>query len=367
MWHKVSRYLLYGLIWSFIVGYVIYSSSLSRSYRESHKVDRVEIIILDSAMHGNLITTPMVRGWLSSSGVKIVGRGVEELPIGDMEAQILQNGFVEQVKIYPTYSGALRIELTQRRPVMRMLVNGYNCYATSEGYVFEAPHYASLYVPVVTGSYRPPFPASYRGDVEDFMRSKSKEIANEIQDIDREKYPLYERQEENMDDRREVNRMFIDQGFWEDDDAFDKRVMELRAHKNSLRRLYKYRDIVIDKEIAKITNRQNRLHEEEKKLKKRCEDFAKLINFVEIVEDDKFWSSEIVQIVASQSQRGDLRVSFSVRSGDFLVTFGEVDNEDDVHTKLDKLYEFYESGLRRVGWSKYRNINVEYKNQVVCK
>ncbi len=367
MWSKIGRYALYVLAWGLIVGYIIYSSSLARTHRKTQKIDRVEIIITDSAMHGNLITTSMVRGWISSSGVEIVGRAVEELPVGELEDKILTNGFVERVKIYPTYSGALRVELTQRRPTFRLLVNGYNEYSTKEGYIFESPHFASLYVPVVTGSYSPPFPPSFRGSIDDFLREQSARIDEQIAQVEREKYPLFEREEDNLNDTRELRRMFIDQGWFESDEAFDKRVVELRAEKARLRKLYKYRGLVLSSQIAKITDRQETLREDQKKLKKRCEDFAKLINFVEVVENDSFWRAEVVQIVASQSQSGALRVNFLVRSGDFVVEFGGVESEEEIKQKLSKLFEFYKSGLRRVGWQKYRSINVEYKNQIVCK
>lgn len=166
--------------------------------------------------------------------------------------------------------------------------------------------------------------------------------------------------------------MFIDQGWFESDEAFEKRVTELRAKKAQLRKLYRYRARTYSEQIAKIAAKQQRVRDEEKKLIKRCEDFTNLINFVHIVENDKFWSSEVVQIIATQGHSGDLRVTLSVRSGGFEVVFGAVSNGDSerdesMEERFKKLMIFYEDGLRRVGWEKYQSINVEYKNQVVCK
>ncbi len=349
------------------MGYIIYSITLSRQHTNNQTINSIEIIIADSAMHGNLITTPMVRGWISNNNTKIVGTPIKNLPLSDIENKILKNGFVEQVKLYPTYSGALKVELSQRRPTLRLLVNGYNEYVTKEGYIFEAPHFASLYVPVITGGYRPPFPNSYRGDIDNFYTLQSAKIGEQIADIEREKYPLYEQEKQNIEAQRELRRMFIKKGWFESQEAFDKRVRELRAKKERLRRLYRYRGEVIAQSVEKISQRQRRLMAKEKKLKKRCEEFTNLINFAHIVENDKFWSSEVVQIIASESQSGRIRVSLMVRSGDFEVVFGEVSNAEEVEARFDKLLNFYEDALRRVGWSKYQKINVEYKNQVVCK
>ncbi len=370
MWAKIGRYILYTLAWGLIVGYIIYSATRVRKSRQAQIIDRVEIIITDSAMHGNLITTPMVSQWMNGSGVEVVGRPLLEIPICEIERYILRNGFVDKAKIYPTYSGALRVELSQRQAVMRLLMRGYNGYSTKDGYVFEAPNFASLYLPIITGSYRPPFPPSFRGSIDDFIESECKKMDAKIMEIEREKYPLYEQEQENLEDTRKLRRMTIKQGWFESDEKFEKEVFELRAKKAELRKQYRYRGRVIAEQIAKIASKQEQVRAEEKKLKKRCKDFMNLINFVHIVENDKFWASEVVQIIASESQSGELRVNFSVRSGSFEVIFGSLrdnENEETIEQRLEKLLRFYQNGLRRVGWSKYRSINVEYKGQVVCK
>ena len=56
------------------------------------------------------------------------------------------------------YSGTLRVSISQREPLLRLLTDGTNSYVTADGYVFAAPKASSLYVPVVTGDYRLPFP-----------------------------------------------------------------------------------------------------------------------------------------------------------------------------------------------------------------
>ncbi len=36
-------------------------------------------------------------------------------------------------------------------------------------------------------------------------------------------------------------------------------------------------------------------------------------------------------------------------------------------TKLERLLKFYKYGLNKVGWNKYREINIEFSNQIICK
>mgnify|MGYP005803769421 CR=1 FL=1 len=99
-------------------------------------------------------------------------------------------------------------------------------------------------------------------------------------------------------------------------------------------------------------------------MEKSYEDFVKLLTFVKIVEEDDFWRSEVVQIVARTTSSGALEVELTPRSGRFTILFGRLDA---VVAKFDKLLRFYRSGLSVIGWAAYRTIDVRYRNQVVCK
>lgn len=90
----------------------------------------------------------------------------------------------------------------------------------------------------------------------------------------------------------------------------------------------------------------------------------KLLTFVEYVEEDDFWRSEVVQIVARTTSSGALEVDLVPRSGRFLIRFGRLERLDE---KFGKLQRFYRSGLPAVGWETYGVIDVRYGNQVVCR
>ena len=121
--------------------------------------------------------------------------------------------------------------------------------------------------------------------------------------------------------------------------------------------------IRIQSRIDAVTARQRAEALKQKKLEERYDDFLKLINFVKWLESDSFWSSEVVQIVARTSSSGRLEADLVPRSGNFRIVLG---NLDDADRKMDKLMRFYRDGLSRIGWDRYRIINVKYENQVVC-
>ena len=358
-------------LWLFVAGFVFFFQKRATQHRASTPVRSMAISIADSLRDEMLVSTDAVERWVASSKIPIVGVMMSELNLSGIEQAIRNNGFVDRASAYLTYNGELRIEVSQRRPLLRLRVDGYDCYATEEGFVFPSPKMASVYVPVVTGSYRPPVPKGYVGFVGDYVAeqvAKSQAMADTLQ---YEKVPLFKATQDIADSVRSVRRMQVERKGWlggfkgpfEDYAEYDARVEAKRAEKARLRRNLRYMDRENDKKIAAVTARQDAEVEKQKKLQKRYEDFLKLINCVKYIEQDSFWRAEIVQIVASTMSSGDLCLELIPRSGNHTVSFGTV---DDVEEKLDKLLTFYENGLRNIGWDNFRRISVEYKGQVVC-
>lgn len=363
---RFLKYAVLTLMWAAVAGYVGWSAASSRSARAKRKVQRVQIEIADSTSQGHLVSVPMVRGWIRSSGIPTVGTAVDKVDLSGLEQLVARNGFVDEVSAYVTYNGGLYIDISQREPLLRLLTDGVNSYVTDRGYVFAAPRSSSLYVPVVSGSYRPPFAAGYSGSVREHIDAGKRKIDERIQEIEREKYPLFRREIQNDKNISELRRMRIKKQWWklESDEEFDKRVVVLREKKAALRRRYRYEARLIQEGIEKVAARQQAERLKQKKLEKSYEDFMKLLTFVEQVEDDKLWSSEVVQIVAHTAPSGALEVELVPRSGRHTILFGRLERVDE---KFEKLLGFYRSGLTSFGWDEYKTIDIRYNDQVVCR
>ena len=355
--------MLLTLLWVFVVGFVVLFSSRSKHHRSTTTVSSVSVAITDSLLNESLLTSEGVRRWIAQSKVPTIGQPIDKIDLSAIEQAIRRNGFVKRASAYVTYDGVLHIEVSQRQPMLRLLIDGFDSYVTEDGYLFTAPRTASVYVPVVTGDYKPPLPAKYVGSAANHIAKLIEESEQRILKLQHEKVPLF-KEDKRIDELvREVRRMRTSKGIFESYDNFDRRVAELRAHKADLRKKYRYMARENDKKIDAITAKQEAEREMQKKLLKRYEDFLKLINFVKYIEDDSFWSAEIVQIVASTMTSGDVRLELIPRTGRHVVEFGTL---DDAEAKLDKLLAFYEKGLNNIGWDVYRTISVEYKGQVVC-
>ena len=364
--NRYLRYALLALLWSAVAAYILYAGTTAQRLRAARTVCKVEIEVVDSSSMGYLVSGRMVRGWIAQSGIKTKGTAVDKVPLTQIEEMIARNGFVERVDAYVSYDGVLHVDISQRRPLVRLLVNGVDSYVTAEGYVFAAPRASSLYVPVVTGSYRPPFPAAYEGPVRAHIDIESAKVDKRIAELEREKYPLYRRELQNDRNLSALRRMRVKKQWWrlESSAEFDKRVGELRRHKVEMRRKYRYEARMIQQGIDRIARQQEAERKKKKKLEKSYEDFMKLLTFVEFVEEDDFWRSEVVQIAARTTPSGALEVELVPRSGRHTILFGRIEQ---VERKFDKLLRFYRNGLQNIGWDAYRTIDIRYKDQVVCK
>lgn len=361
---KYIKHIWFSLLWIAVVTYVIFASGLSRLERSRKFVTKINVNIVDSTQHGQLVSAADVKKWLQSAKLKSVGELIDSVDLASIENVIAKRGFVKKVCASVTYRGELNIDISQYQPLMRFVVNGYNSYLTADGYIFSSPPLFSLYVPVVTGSFKPHFPASYLGNVQEWYEGEIERLDGQIEKIELEKIPIFERREANFRDLDSVRKIFISQGMFERKSDFDVKVKKLRQKKADVRRKYRYQTRVIGQAIAMVDEKIEIERENQKKLEKNWGDLLKLITFVELVEGDSFWRSEIVQIEVAVTDIGELDVSLIPRSSRATILFGTLDNAE---SKLDKLTQFYEEGLSRLGWDRYQIINLKYKDLVVCK
>ena len=86
-------------------------------------------------------------------------------------------------------------------------------------------------------------------------------------------------------------------------------------------------------------------------------DIYYLVNYIN---DDNFWSAQIDQIYVDSNDEIDL----IPRVGNQTIHLGTIEN---LKGKLRNLEAFYDKVLPEVGWNKYSVINLEFKDQIVCK
>ncbi|MFA7034334.1 MAG: hypothetical protein WC166_06755 [Bacteroidales bacterium] len=86
----------------------------------------------------------------------------------------------------------------------------------------------------------------------------------------------------------------------------------------------------------------------------------KIISLAEYINADEFWSVQIEQIDVLPN--GDLCLYTKV--GGQRIIFGEC---SDIETKFRKLTAFYKGIIPLKGWDRYREVNLKYDKQIICR
>ncbi len=81
---------------------------------------------------------------------------------------------------------------------------------------------------------------------------------------------------------------------------------------------------------------------------------------VDYINKDDFWSAQVDQIFVDRDDEIDL----IPRVGNHVIHLGSAEN---FSGKLRNLEAFYDKVLPEVGWNKYSLINLEFRDQIVCK
>jgi cell division protein FtsQ len=84
-----------------------------------------------------------------------------------------------------------------------------------------------------------------------------------------------------------------------------------------------------------------------------------LYEFAVFLQKDAFWNKLIEQINVTNN-----RIEIIPQIGGHIIELGSLDN---FKSKLNKLQKFYRYAMPAIGWDKYKILNIEYKNQIICK
>ena len=87
---------------------------------------------------------------------------------------------------------------------------------------------------------------------------------------------------------------------------------------------------------------------------------SELYRFALFLQKDEFWNDQIEQIYVKSVND----IEIIPRVGNHQIILGNLDNYEN---KLKNLRLFYEQVIPKMGWEKYKVINLKYKNQIVCK
>ncbi len=163
-----------AIVWGMIIFYLVWSSRLGNEKRSVVTAELLYVHISDSS-EVDIIRAPMVEAWIKQAGLDPTGKQIDIIDSRAITEAIRAKDFVRDAKTYVDLTGKITVEIAQRIPVMRFINEaGYDFYITRDGYVVPVSGRSAQYVPVITGSFTPPFGTGFSGELESFIAESEK-------------------------------------------------------------------------------------------------------------------------------------------------------------------------------------------------
>lgn len=147
---KVLRNILILVGIAALAAYLVCAVAFVSPLADGHICQRVEARVLDSGELG-FIDEKDIMAQLGRMHQKYIGVPFEKIDCQQVENEVAKNPFVGRVACYYTPSGALRIDVRQRRPKFRVMTPYGNYYIDDTRHRMPTSTRFSAYVPVVTG------------------------------------------------------------------------------------------------------------------------------------------------------------------------------------------------------------------------
>lgn len=363
MLRKVGRYAGYAVLWIALIAVWRWSSAGKEEHSREQQVTTVDITI-EGGGSRKLVDAELMHRWFEEQGVLPVGHALAEVDLAELERVALQHSAVASANAYLTHDGRVDVRVSQREPVARLRVDGYDMYITSDGYIFPASDGYAVLVPVITGSYKPLFAADYSGFVSERVSDSIAELQRVVERLEKDKEPYYKQQQRYRKELRSTLNSRVGRELFMSDYEYAKHKEELTERKAEAQREYDERVARVEASLTELAEQQGVVCEQQRYVEQTGRDFERLLAFVSEVVRDRFWSAEVVQIVVSGGGTVPMQVAVVPRSGRYEVDMGYAEN---LEGRLASLRRVYDKVLVNVGWDRYTTISLRYDGQVVCR
>lgn len=224
-----------------------YIIAMAVFFKGSRQNDVCKQLLISLQDDGNMrfVSEANIETALKNASINPVGRMMKTIDTDKIEKELLRNEVIDRVDAYKTPSAIIRVDVKQKKPVLRVIGTEGNFYVDSKGSLMPVSRRYTAHVPLASGYVR-----------KDFATTD----------------------------------------------------------------LYK---------------------------------------FALFLQENEFWNNQIEQIYVHP----DRDIELIPRVGNHRIMLGTL---DDFTGKLDNLMLFYQQAIPKMGWEKYRIINLKFKNQIVC-
>ena len=151
MFKKILIYSGYVLLFSSIAAYFYFSSILTDKGQSELACKTIKVAVLDSA-DNSFITNDDIIELLRTEGITANESKLKHINGNNLETLINNLNSVLSSQVSYTRDGVLRVDIRQRKPILRIETPNGGFYMDANAYFFPLVKRYTSYVPVVSGS-----------------------------------------------------------------------------------------------------------------------------------------------------------------------------------------------------------------------
>lgn len=162
--NKVVKYVLIGVCGALLAAILVASCLAGKDARKGLVCKGLEVTILDS-LENSFVSKADVKKYLDKEYGRYVGEKLDSLDLVKIEKIIDGRSAVKKSHAYVTKDSLLRIEVTQRRPVVRFQKKDGGFYADADGYIFPLQVNYASHVQIIDGDIPLAANSGYKGAI----------------------------------------------------------------------------------------------------------------------------------------------------------------------------------------------------------
>lgn len=166
MFKKIVNILGHLLLLSIVGVYLYFLSNIEEEHQKELRCNSITVIIKDS-LQNRFVSPQEVIELLEEEGVVELASSLYKLELNELERTINKKRAIKKSEISYTLLGNMVVEVTQRRPIIRVESQEGGFYIDDSGYIFPLVKSFTSYVPIVTGDLPIRVEPDQRGEIKE--------------------------------------------------------------------------------------------------------------------------------------------------------------------------------------------------------
>lgn len=133
-----------------LFSYIVFASFYFKEMRHNPKCHNLEIVVKDS-LDKHFVSESDIITILKQASLNPIKERINRVNTNKIEKELLKNQMIARVEAYKTPSGMIKLEVTQKVPILRIISVRGNFYVDNEGGTMPvSPRYVA-HVPLASG------------------------------------------------------------------------------------------------------------------------------------------------------------------------------------------------------------------------